>query len=174
MSSIDYDLRKIKAIALDVDGVLSPTVIPLSENGEPLRMINIKDGYAIQLAIKKGYKIAIITGGLMPSVQIRFMSLGVQDIYMGISEKLPILYTWMQKYQLNPDEVAYMGDDIPDIPAMQKVGLSCCPNDSTNDVKNESQWISRYIGGYGCVRDLIEQIMKAKGDWLNNADAFKW
>ncbi len=174
MSSIDYDLKKIKAFAFDVDGVLSPSTIPLSVEGEPLRMVNIKDGYALQLAVKKGYKIAIITGGNTYGVRVRFENLGIQRIYLGAAHKLPILQQWMSEMSLSPEEVAYMGDDIPDLKAMRYVGLPCAPNDAVAEVKHTSQWISRYSGGYGCVRDLIEQVMKAQNKWMNDEDAFGW
>ena len=124
MSSINYDLKKIKGIAFDVDGVLSPSTIPLSPEGEPLRMVSIKDGYALQLAVKKGLKIAIITGGNTKAVDVRFRGLGIDDVFLGSSMKLPILQQWMEDNGLNADEVAFVGDDIPDIQAMQHVGLA--------------------------------------------------
>lgn len=174
MSSIDYDLRRIKAIAFDVDGVLSPSTVPLSVDGEPLRMVNIKDGYAIQLAVKRGYKLAIITGGNTKGVKVRFEGLGMQDVYMSAAHKLPVLQEWMSKYNLSKEEVAYMGDDIPDLTALNNVGLACCPNDAAWEVKQSCRWISRFAGGAGCARDLIEQVMKANGDWLKEEDAFGW
>lgn len=174
MSSINYDLKKIRAIAFDVDGVLSPSTIPLSSEGEPLRMVNVKDGYALQHAIKRGYKLAIITGASTMAIHEQYQNLGIHDIYMGASKKLPILKAWMQKYGLLPEEVVYMGDDIPDLPVLRSVGLSCCPYDAVWEVKQTVNWISKYTGGYGCVRDLLEQIMKVNNDWLNDDDAFGW
>ena len=174
MSSINYDLRKIRAFVFDVDGVLSPSVIPLSIEGEPLRMINVKDGYALQHAIKRGYLIAIITGGNTEGVRVRFNGLGITDVFMGVAKKLPILKEWMQQNNLMPEEVAYIGDDIPDLQALRYVGLPCCPYDAVWEVKDTSKWISKFSGGYGCVRDLLEQVMKIKGDWLSDDDAFGW
>ena len=174
MSAVDYDLRKIKGIAFDVDGVLSPSTIPLSTDGEPMRMVNIKDGYSIQLAVKQGFHLGIFTGGNTKAVRMRFEGLGVKDIYMGSSLKLPVLEQWMASYSLNPEEVMYMGDDIPDIPAMRHVGLPCAPYDAVWEVKKTARYISRFTGGYGCARDIIEQILKAHGLWMGNTEAFGW
>lgn len=174
MSGINYDLTKIKAFAFDVDGVLSPSTIPLGEDGYPRRMVNIKDGYALQLAIKKGYKIAIITGGKGIAIQTRFQSLGITDIYLNASQKLPILIEWMAKENLQPEEVAFMGDDIPDLQCLGHVGLPCAPFDAAWEVKQTAHYVSKFPGGYGCGRDLIEQTMKAQDNWLSDAEAFGW
>ncbi len=123
MSAIDYDLKKIKAFAFDVDGVLSPSTIPLSSEGEPLRMVNIKDGYALQLAVKYGYEIAIITGGTSFAVKTRYEGLGITNIFQGSAKKLPVLTAWMESKGLEPDEVAYMGDDIPDLQAPYRIAV---------------------------------------------------
>lgn len=171
---IDYDLTKIKAFAFDVDGVLSPSTIPLGEDGYPRRMANIKDGYALQLAIKKGYRIAIITGGREEAVRIRFASLGIKDIYMDTSKKLPVLKEWMRKVDLSPEEVVYMGDDIPDLPCMRHVGLPCAPYDACWEAKETAIYISKFSGGYGCGRDILEQVMKAQDNWLNDTEAYGW
>lgn len=174
MSAIDYDLSKIKGFAFDVDGVLSPSTIPLGEDGMPRRMVNIKDGYALQLAMKKGYKIAIITGGKDESVRARYSSLGITDIYLGASKKLPILTEWMKANSLSVEEVAFMGDDIPDLQCMHHVGLPCAPFDAAWENKDMALYVSKTQGGYGCVRDLLEQVMKAQGKWLSDEDAFGW
>lgn len=171
---INYDLTKIRAFAFDVDGVLSPSTIPLSENGLPMRMVNIKDGYAIQLAVKTGFKIAIITGGNTQAIQVRFEGLGIRDIYQGAAQKLPVLEEWMTKEGLRPEEVLYMGDDIPDLKPMRHVGLPVCPYDAASEVRQTSLYVSRFSGGYGCVRDVIEQVLKAHGEWLHPAKAFGW
>lgn len=171
---MNYDLTKIKAFAFDVDGVLSPSTIPLGEDGLPRRMVNIKDGYVLQLAIKKGYKIAIITGGKSDAIKARYESLGISDIFMGSSKKLPILIDWLRKEELNPEEVIYMGDDIPDLQCMRYVGLPCAPFDAVWEVRQTATYISKLTGGYGCVRDVVEQVMKAHNDWLNDSEAFGW
>lgn len=174
MSSINYDLKKIKGIAFDVDGVLSPSTIPLSPEGEPLRMVSIKDGYALQLAVKKGLKIAIITGGNTKAVDVRFRGLGIDDVFLGSSMKLPILQQWMEDNGLNADEVAFVGDDIPDIQAMQYVGLAVAPADAADEVKRVASYISPKQGGYGVGREILEQVMKAQGLWMSDHKAFGW
>lgn len=174
MSSINYDLKKIKGIAFDVDGVLSPSTIPLSPEGEPLRMVSIKDGYALQLAVKKGLKIAIITGGNTKAVDVRFRGLGIDDVFLGSSMKLPILQQWMEDNGLSADEVAFVGDDIPDIQAMQHVGLAVAPADAAGEVKRVASYISPKQGGYGVGREILEQVMKAQGLWMSDHKAFGW
>lgn len=174
MSGVNYDLRKIKGFAFDVDGVLSPSTIPLGEDGYPRRMVNIKDGYALQLAVKLGYKIAIITGGKGIAIENRFVSLGITDIFTGASKKLPILKEWMTRENLLPEEVVYMGDDIPDLPCMRHVGLPCAPYDGCWEAKEAALYISKFTGGYGCGRDILEQTMKAQGVWLKDEAAFGW
>lgn len=171
MSKIDYDLTKIKAIAFDVDGVLSPSTIPMSADGEPLRMVNIKDGYAIQLAVKKGLRLCIITGGNTRAVEVRFSNLGITDIFQKAANKLPVLESWMAENNLSPEEVAYMGDDIPDLTCLRHVGLSCCPHDAAWEVKQTCRYISPFGGGYGAARDVLEQILKEHGHWLPSHDA---
>lgn len=174
MSGIPYDLKKIKAFAFDVDGVLSASMIPLHPNGEPMRMINIKDGYAIQLAVKLGYPIAIITGGNTASVRIRFEGLGVKDVFMGAGVKISVYEQWVESLGLKDEEVAFIGDDIPDIEIMRKVGLSIAPADASIDVLNLAKYISPYKGGEGCARELIEQTLRAQGAWMKDKKAFGW
>ncbi len=174
MSRINYDLSRIKAFAFDVDGVLSPSTIPLSESGMPMRMVNIKDGYALQLAIKHGYHIAIITGADSPAIRVRFESLGITDIYLKAAQKITILREWMAQNGLQSDEVIYVGDDIPDIEAMLAVGLAVAPSDASDDVKEIAGYISPIAGGYGVGRDVIEHVMRIKGDWMSSSKAFGW
>lgn len=173
MSTINYDLKKIKAIAFDVDGVLSADVIPLHTSGEPMRTVNIKDGYAIQLAVKKGLLIAIITGGRTEAVRKRFAGLGVQDLYLGSAVKIHDYRDFRDKHGLKDEEILYMGDDIPDMEVMQACGLPCCPKDAAPEVKSIARYISHAAGGYGCGRDVVEQVMKAQGKWMAD-DAFGW
>lgn len=170
----DYDLTKIKALVFDVDGVLSPSTIPLGDDGVPRRMVNIKDGYALQLAVKRGLKISIITGGVSDAVFNRFSALGIIDIFMGSSKKLPILKNWMEKENLKPEEVVFMGDDIPDLPCLRYVGLPCAPFDACWECKETAKYVSKFSGGYGAARDILEQVMKAQNLWLTDAEAFGW
>ena len=171
---MDYDLTKIRGFAFDVDGVLSPSTIPMSDDGEPLRMVNIKDGYALQLAAKLGYRIAIITGGKTENVRYRYEKLGIRDIYLGASHKLEIFRDWMKKERLEAGEVIFMGDDIPDLKCLREAGLPCCPYDACAEVRATASYISRFTGGYGCVRDVLEQVLKAHGDWMKDQTAFGW
>lgn len=174
MSAIDYDLTKIKGIAFDVDGVLSPSTIPTSPEGEPLRMVNIKDGYALQLAVKCGLRIAIITGAVSKGVETRYRGLGITDIYTGASHKLEILTRWMSDNGLSPEEVAYVGDDVPDYEPMRHVALPVAPADACPDITDIARYISPATGGYGVARDLLEQILRAQDHWMSHAKAFGW
>ena len=167
MSTINYDLSRIKALAFDVDGVLSSTTVPLHPSGEPMRTVNIKDGYAIQLAVKKGLHIAIITGGKTEAVRIRFAALGVKDLYMGSAVKIHDYRDFREKYGLSDEEILYMGDDIPDYNVMKIVGMPVCPSDACEEIKAISRYISDTPGGLGCVRDVVAQVLKAKGEWMD-------
>ncbi|MBR5101653.1 MAG: HAD hydrolase family protein [Muribaculaceae bacterium] len=171
---IDYDLTKIRAIAFDVDGVLSPCTIPLGESGIPMRMVNIKDGYAMQLAVKHGLNLAILSGAKTDAVEVRYRALGVQHLFMGASVKLPIFEQWLEELQLDRSEVAFVGDDIPDIQVMKAAGLAVAPADAAPEVKAVAHYISPCDGGHGVARDLLEQIMKAQGLWLDDQHAFGW
>lgn len=171
---INYDLHKIRAIIFDVDGVLSAETITLSAEGEPLRTVNIKDGYAIQLAMKLGLRIVILTGGRTQSVRKRYEGLGVDDIYMGCAVKIETYDEFLRKYCLKDEEVMYMGDDIPDLEIMRRVGCPVCPKDACAEIKEVSLYVSDRQGGYGCGRDVIEQTLRAQGKWVMNAKAFGW
>ena len=173
MSTINYDLKKIKALAFDVDGVLSGDMIPLHPSGEPMRTVNIKDGYSIQLAVKQGLIIGIITGGRTEAVRLRFEALGVKDIYMGASVKIHDYRHFRDKYRLKIVEILYLGDDIPDMQVMYECGLPCCPRDAVSEIKNVAKYISYANGGAGCGRDVIEQVLKAQGRWMSD-EAFGW
>ncbi len=173
MSNINYDLKKIKAFAFDVDGVLSTDIIPLSPDGDPMRTVNIKDGYALQLAVKKGYEVAIITGGYTDAVRIRFERLGIRHIYMRSSVKINDYNDFIDKTGLKHEEVMYAGDDIPDFEVMQTVGLPVAPADAAPEVKAIARYISSRKGGEGVARDVIEQTMKAQDCWMGK-EAFGW
>lgn len=173
MSSINYDLSKIKALAFDIDGVLSAQQISLSATGEPLRTANIHDGYALQLAIKCGIHIAIITGGNTFAVRVRYEALGIKDIFMGSSVKIKDYQKWKKSHNLNDEEILYMGDDIPDLDVLNTCGLPTCPSDAVSEVKASCKYISPYAGGAGAGRDVVEQVLKAKKLWLKD-EAFGW
>ena len=171
---INYDLTKIRAIIFDIDGVLSSETITLSEDGIPLRTVNIKDGYAIQLAVKLGLRIVVLTGANVQSVRVRYEGLGVEDIYLGCAVKIETYDKFLAKYGLADEEVMYMGDDIPDLEIMQRVGCPVCPKDACPEIKEASIYVSDRIGGHGCGRDVIEQVLRAQGKWVMNAKAFGW
>ncbi|MDR2533986.1 MAG: HAD hydrolase family protein [Tannerellaceae bacterium] len=173
MSSIAYDLQRIKAFVFDVDGVLSQTVISLSHDGEPMRTVNIKDGYALQLAVKKGFEVGIITGANSDAIHTRFSRLGISHIYLGSYEKIDDFRDFLACTGLSNEEVLYAGDDIPDYRVMQTAGLSVAPADAAPEVKDIAVYISRYNGGDGVARDVIEQTMKAQGLWMDE-EAFGW
>lgn len=171
---IDYDLTKIKAFIFDVDGVLSTSTISMGYDGIPLRSVNIKDGYAIQLAIKLGLYVAIITGGESPSIINRYKKLGVNEIYTSVKVKKIIFSSILEKFNLKKEEVVYMGDDIPDYEVMLVSGLPCCPKDASSDIQKIAKYISPYTGGNGCARDVIEQVLRAQKKWKLDKIAFGW
>lgn len=166
-------LPNIKTFIFDVDGVLTDGKILIHSDGELLRSFNTKDGYAIKCALLKGFKIAIITGGRNEAVRERFKELGVFDIYLGAHHKLDAYQDLMDNYDLKAEEILYIGDDIPDIPVMEKVGLGCCPSDAVPDVKARADYISHKKGGEGCVRELIEQVLRVQGKWSLDIGAGK-
>ncbi len=158
--------RKIKTFIFDVDGVFTDSSVLVSENGDLLRKMNIRDGYAVRRAIEAGYRICIITGGNSEGVELRFRALGVLDIYTGISDKVSAYESYVKTYNIDPDEVLYMGDDLIDYLVMRLVALPACPADAANEVKEIAQFISPLKGGEGCVRDVIEKVMKLDGCWM--------
>ena len=171
---INYDLKKIRAIVFDVDGVLSCETIYLHPNGEPMRSVNIKDGYALQFAVKCGMIVAIITGGKTEAVRKRYEGLGIKDVYLGAAVKINEYNQLKEKYQLADEEIPYMGDDIPDYEVMQLCGCACCPADAAPEIKEISTYISHRNGGYGCGRDVVEQVLRAQGKWMSHEEAFGW
>lgn len=171
---INYNLQKIKALAFDVDGVLSMLNVVMQPDGMPQRTVNIRDGYALQLAVKSGLKVAIITGAKVESVRKRYQVLGIQDVYLGCSRKIDTYQQFLDKYGLKDDEVMYMGDDIPDYEVLQLCGLPCCPVDAAQEIKEICTYVSPLSGGYGCARDVIEQILAAQGKWMQGEHAFAW
>jgi 3-deoxy-D-manno-octulosonate 8-phosphate phosphatase (KDO 8-P phosphatase) len=157
--------RRIKAFIFDMDGVLTNGQLLVTESGEYYRQSNMKDGYAIQLAVQKGLYVILISGAQSKGMQQRLQNLGVQYIHMGIHNKLACLNACVQQYQLSMDEILYMGDDMPDLPCLQAVGVATCPQDAADDIRAVADYISPYAGGKGCVRDVIEKVLKLKGLW---------
>ncbi|MBK8805954.1 MAG: HAD-IIIA family hydrolase [Bacteroidales bacterium] len=173
MGKFKQELKNIKAFVFDVDGVFTDGKILFTDEGRQMRNMNVKDGYAIHLAVKKNIPIGIITGGTCNSIVIRFNSLGVTDLYIASKNKMDNFLHFLNKYSLQPEDILYMGDDLPDYQVMKIVGLPTCPSDASQDIKNISHYISDKKGGEGCVRDVVEQTLRAKGMWMDT-DAFVW
>ena len=171
---INYDLKKIRAVVFDVDGVLSAGTVFLHTDGQPIRSANIKDGYALQLAVKSGLIVAIITGGKTEAVRKRYEGLGLTEVHMSSSVKKKEYEGLKDKYGLRDEEILYMGDDIPDYEVMCMCGCPCCPADAAPEIKDISIYISHCNGGYGCGRDVLEQVLRAQGKWMQDEKAFEW
>ena len=157
--------KAIKTFVFDVDGVLTDGTLLILNDGQMARQMNIKDGYALQLAVKKGYRVVIISGGTSDAVKERLERLGVQDCFLKIDNKKEKLIEYVAQHQLNWDEILFMGDDIPDYIPMQLTGLPCCPVDAASEIKQISHYISPMAGGKGCARDVIEKVLKLNGQW---------
>lgn len=168
MPEIRKLLHAVKGFAFDVDGVFTNGSVMLHPGGEFIRMMNIKDGFAVQHAVKMGYPIAIITGGYSRTVRKRFAVLGVKDIYMKSANKIAAFEAFLSKYQLKADDILYMGDDLPDYEVMKRAGFPACPADSAEEIKQLSLYVSHKQGGEGCVRDVIEQVLRLQGKWMND------
>ena len=171
---INYDLRKIKALLFDVDGVLSAETITMDAQGTPLRTVNIKDGYALQLAVKCGLHVGIITGASVKAIKVRFEGLGIQEVHLGCANKVAVYEDLLVRLGIRHEEVLYMGDDIPDYPVMRLCGCPCCPADAAPEIREASVYVSHLRGGYGCGRDVVEQVLRAQGKWMQDQKAFGW
>lgn len=160
--------KHITSFVFDVDGVLTDGTLLVLPGGVMARTMNIKDGYALQLAVKRGYHVVVISGGYSEEVKERLFKLGVKDVYMQVENKAAVLQQFMKQHNLGPEKVLYMGDDIPDLDVMQLTGLPCCPFDAVQEIKEIAVYISHFKGGEGCGRDVIEKVMKLRGDWNND------
>lgn len=172
-TSYKQNLRNIKTFIFDVDGVFTDGVVWLMANGEQVRTANVKDGYAVQLAVKKGFRIAVISGGNSEAVRLRFQGLGVKDIFLSSHDKWVIFEKYVKENNLNPEEILYMGDDIVDYRVLKAVGVSTCPQDAAEEIRDICDYTSPHAGGKGCVRDVIEQTLKVQGLWMD-AEAHQW
>ena len=173
MNNFKENLIKVKAFIFDIDGVLSLQTIGLNAFGVPNRTVNLRDGYALQFAIKKGYHIGVISGGSSKEYQRRLKLLGVKDIYLNSRSKLDHFNSFLEKYNLDNSEVLFMGDDIPDYEVMKVAGVPVCPSDADSEIKQVAVYISDKKGGEGCVRDIIEQVLRLHNKWMDS-DAFSW
>lgn len=168
MSFFKDDLKRVRAMLFDVDGVLSSDTSPIDINGDPMRTANVKDGYAIRLALEGGFTIGVITGGAQQSVKLRHKKLGVVYYYDNVRHKIASLDDFVSKTGIPVAEILFMGDDLVDYEIMKKVGIATCPSDAVPEIKLISRYVSDRKGGEGCVRDVIEQVMRAQGKWYGN------
>jgi 3-deoxy-D-manno-octulosonate 8-phosphate phosphatase (KDO 8-P phosphatase) len=173
MTNFKEELQNVKAFVFDIDGVLSTQTIALSLWGIPLRTVNLRDGYAIQLAVKKGYHVGVISGANSKEYIKRLKTLGVNDIYLNSRTKKESITELVRKWNIDIRQVLYMGDDIPDFEVMKMVGLPACPSDADSEIKQVSVYISDKRGGEGCVRDVIEQTLRLHNNWMDY-EAFAW
>ncbi|HOE38224.1 MAG TPA: HAD hydrolase family protein [Bacteroidales bacterium] len=164
-------LKNLETLIFDIDGVLSSSNVLISETGELLRSTNVKDGYILRYAIKKGLRVIILSGGTNESVKIRYEALGIPDVIIKSKRKIDDFAKLKQKYNLDEEKTLYMGDDIPDYELLKTVGLACCPADAADEIKEISLYVSSKKSGEGCVRDITEQVLRAKGLWMDD-DAF--
>lgn len=163
-------LNQITTFIFDVDGVLTDGSLLVDTAGSLLRTMNVKDGYAIKTAIDKGYNVCIISGGTNEGVRKRLEGLGVKEVHLGAHYKIETLAHYFKKYTIDPKAALYMGDDLPDYNVMQLVGLPCCPQDAVPEIKAISKYISHKNGGKGCVRDVIEQVLKVQNNWFDGGN----
>ncbi|MFT3844139.1 MAG: 3-deoxy-D-manno-octulosonate 8-phosphate phosphatase [Lacibacter sp.] len=161
--------KQIKTFVFDMDGVLTDGTLIITEGREFLRTMHARDGYAIQLAVKKGYNVVIISGGISKPAAERLEYLGVRNVYMNIKDKEEVLAQFLLSHSFKPGETLFMGDDIPDLDVMKMVGLAACPADAVPEIKAISKFISTFSGGRGCVREVIEKVMKLNGDWITGS-----
>lgn len=173
MANYKEELRDINTFIFDYDGVLTDGSIIMTSEGEAYRVSNVKDGYALQLARKKGYRVAVISGARSESMSHRLASLQVTDVFLGVEKKIDIYRSYLEQHNLIPGNVLFMGDDIPDYEVMLAAGVSTCPADAAEEIKSVAKYISHFGGGMGCVRDVIEQVLKVQGKWMND-DAYHW
>lgn len=166
-------LEEIELFVFDYDGVFTDGIVLLMEDGSNVRSANTRDGYAVQLAVKQGLKVALLTGNKEKAVEARMRLLGVEEVYLGCHDKLQSLEDLCTKLNIDLDKTLYMGDDMPDYPAMKKVGLPVCPKDACTDILEISSYVSPVEGGKGCVRDVLEQAMRLRGIW-STENAYKW
>lgn len=158
-------MNDITTFIFDIDGVLTDSSVHVTSTGEMLRIMNIRDGFALKSAVESGYNVCIISGGSNEGVRIRLKNLGITDIHLSSSDKVKTFKEYTDTYNINPSQVLYMGDDVPDYHVMKLVGLPTCPQDATAEIKEISKYISHKNGGKGAVREVIEQVMKVQGKW---------
>jgi len=163
--SVLEKFKSIRTFVFDVDGVMTDGSVQVTDSGEQWRTMNTKDGYSLQLAVKKGYRVLVISGGQSEGVRLRLKGLGIEDVFLHVKDKPGILKEYMNKHGVGLDDMLYMGDDIPDYGVMKQVGLACAPADAAPEIRHIAAYISSFNGGHGCVRDVIEKVLKLNGHW---------
>jgi len=164
------EFKKVTTFIFDIDGVLTDGTVIVLRDGLQARQMHVKDGFGLQMAIKNGYNVFIISGGISEESKKRLEDLGIKEIHLGISDKTKFVADFLKSKKIKWEDVLYMGDDLPDLPLMSKVGLPCCPADAVNEVKTVVKYISPVNGGWGCVRDVIEKVLKVNGHWKYDTD----
>ncbi len=156
----------VDTFIFDVDGVLTNGELLIQPDGALLRKMFVKDGYALQHAVKQGYRVVIISGGKPLGVEQRLINLGIEDMFYNAKDKKAVYLEYMKKHKLDPEGIIFMGDDLPDYPLMRLVGIPACPNDAAIEIQEVAQYVSPFNGGQGCVRDIIEKVMRLHGRWM--------
>lgn len=174
MKNYKEKLKDITTFIFDYDGVMTTGEVLVDGNGIPLRSSDVKDGYALQLAVRLGYNVAVITGGYSVSIEKRMAMLGVKDVFVRSANKVEVLERYVKTNDLKPEQIVYMGDDLPDYPVMKIIGLPVCPADASPEIKDISLYISNRNGGRGAVRDIIEQVLKAQDKWMKDFTCYIW
>ena len=163
--SVLEKFKSIRTFVFDVDGVMTDGSVDVFETGEQVRRMSTRDGYSLQLAVKKGYRVVVISGGTSEGVRQRLQYLGIKDIFLNVHDKVALLDRYARDHGLDEKDMLYMGDDIPDYAAMQHVGLACAPSDAAPEIRHIAAYISSFAGGHGCVRDVVEKVLKLNGQW---------
>jgi 3-deoxy-D-manno-octulosonate 8-phosphate phosphatase (KDO 8-P phosphatase) len=172
--SVLEKFKSIRTFVFDVDGVMTDGSVQVFDSGEQVRRMSTRDGYSLQLAIKKGYRVVVISGGSSEGVRLRLQYLGIKDIFLNIHDKVDVLRQYAREHELDEQDMLYMGDDIPDHAPMNFVGLACAPSDAAPEIRHIAAYISSFPGGQGCVRDVVEKVLKLNGHWeLDQAIASK-
>ncbi len=169
MANFKEDIALVRAFVFDVDGVFTNNQLLITPQGDFVRSYNAKDGYAVAYAVKMGYPVCIITGGRGPALEARFKMLGVTQLYANCTDKVARLREFLEQFALRPEEVMMMGDDIPDREAMRLVGMPVCPADAAAEIVDIARYVSPFKGGEGCIRDVVEQVLRARDDWAKDS-----
>ncbi len=169
MGNFKEDIARAEAFVFDVDGVMTDGGIIPTADGDFIRRYNAKDGYALAYAVKRGYRVCIISGGRGRTLEHRLQMLGIRDYHLDCMNKIEVMHEYFEREGIDPAHVIYMGDDIPDLECMRAVGIPVCPADSASEVLEAARYVSEFRGGQGAVRDIVEQVLRARGDWARDS-----